>query len=481
MAECDTSPRGHSRGRVTVAFWAVVVRSTVLTACLAARSRSTVAFAPRAGRVGPSNFASSARVPGARLLRLRGGETRPTCYYEILGLHKSEKPGENQIKHAYHKMALQCHPDRVAPEKKEESERAFKALKEAYDVLMDPYQRQCYDGGGYSTEWAQYMPPASEHDMPSAFDDIAAWEKYFGVPASSEGRAQAGDTQGQEQETGRKALKEALGRIPAGGGGAQDAGLWGSSISEWEKFFSMEWEKSAAAAAAARPVDPDAARPVDPDPSAPRSPGVRRKEAAAAPERETAAAREAESPTARAPSTPRADPPASPLSAWTAYVGQTVPLATGVPRSGSSTFTDTVTAVSARLDRAESAVTSAREAISSARGYIHRAMPLCQHERVRSMCLRCGGPPSGMSEGASEGPPLSHEGGGDAASPSPQQYAAAAAAKTGRGIQTASSATTAGSAPAQAKAVQGSPPAPGDAFVDSAVEWERYLGLPVSV
>ena len=477
MAQCDASPRGHSRGRVTVAFWAVVVRSTVLTACLAARSRSTVAFAPRAGRVGPSNFASSARVPGARLLRLRGGETRPTCYYEILGLHKGEKPGENQIKHAYHKMALQCHPDRVAPEKKEESERAFKALKEAYDVLMDPYQRQCYDGGGYSTEWAQYMPPASEHDMPSAFDDIAAWEKYFGVPASSEGRAQAGNAQGQEQESGRKALKEALGRIPAEGGGAQDAGLWGSSISEWEKFFSSEWEKSAAAAAAARPVDPDAARPVDPDPSAPRSPGVRNKEASPAPERETAAAREAESPTARAPSTPRADPPASPLSAWAAYVGQTVPLATGVPRSGSSTFTDTVTAVSARLGRAESAVTSAREAIN-------RAMPLCQHERVRSMCLRCGMPPSGTSEGASQGPPLSHEGGGHAASPSPQQYAAAAAAAaatTGEGIQEALSATAAISAPVHAQTLQGSPPAPGDAFVDSAVEWERYLGLPVSV
>ena len=129
------------------------------------------------------------------------------------------------------------------------------------------------------------------------------------------------------------------------------------------------------------------------------------------------------------------------------------------------------------LGRAESAVTSAREAIN-------RAMPLCQHERVRSMCLRCGMPPSGTSEGASQGPPLSHEGGGDAASPSPQQYAAAAAAAaatTGEGIQEALSATAAISAPVHAQTLQGSPPAPGDAFVDSAVEWERYLGLPVSV
>jgi hypothetical protein len=44
-----------------------------------------------------------------------------------------------------HTNTHRCHPDRAPPEKKEAAERDFKALKEAYDVLVDPQKRHIYD------------------------------------------------------------------------------------------------------------------------------------------------------------------------------------------------------------------------------------------------------------------------------------------------------------------------------------------------
>ena len=48
--------------------------------------------------------------------RMRAHACTPR-YYELLGLRKVDMPGENEIKKAYHKMALKCHPDRAPPEK----------------------------------------------------------------------------------------------------------------------------------------------------------------------------------------------------------------------------------------------------------------------------------------------------------------------------------------------------------------------------
>ena len=57
------------------------------------------------------------------------------CCYEVLGLKRADKPDEAALKKAYRKLALKMHPDRNPPEKKEEAEKAFQKMSEAYHVL----------------------------------------------------------------------------------------------------------------------------------------------------------------------------------------------------------------------------------------------------------------------------------------------------------------------------------------------------------
>ena len=66
-------------------------------------------------------------------------------YYEILGLSKNAS--EEEIKKAYKKMAIKHHPDKN-PNNKEESEKKFKEISEAYQVLSDPKKRDIYNNYG---------------------------------------------------------------------------------------------------------------------------------------------------------------------------------------------------------------------------------------------------------------------------------------------------------------------------------------------
>lgn len=65
-------------------------------------------------------------------------------YYDILGVAKDA--GEAEIKKAYRKKAMSCHPDRHQGDKKKEAE--FKKLGEAYAVLSDQKKRAQYDQFG---------------------------------------------------------------------------------------------------------------------------------------------------------------------------------------------------------------------------------------------------------------------------------------------------------------------------------------------
>lgn len=66
-------------------------------------------------------------------------------YYEILMI--SRNASETDIKKAYRKMALKWHPDKN-PDHKEEAERRFKEISEAYEVLSDKEKRVVYDKYG---------------------------------------------------------------------------------------------------------------------------------------------------------------------------------------------------------------------------------------------------------------------------------------------------------------------------------------------
>ena len=65
-------------------------------------------------------------------------------FYQTLGVHRGA--GDEEIKKAYRKLAMECHPDRNNGSKA--SEEKFKAITEAYDVLRDPNKRAVYDRYG---------------------------------------------------------------------------------------------------------------------------------------------------------------------------------------------------------------------------------------------------------------------------------------------------------------------------------------------
>jgi molecular chaperone DnaJ len=65
-------------------------------------------------------------------------------YYATLGVARTATPEE--IKKAYRKKALECHPDRNQGNPKAEAE--FKLVSEAYEVLSDENRRRVYDQYG---------------------------------------------------------------------------------------------------------------------------------------------------------------------------------------------------------------------------------------------------------------------------------------------------------------------------------------------
>ncbi|WP_334331002.1 molecular chaperone DnaJ [Candidatus Phytoplasma prunorum] len=65
-------------------------------------------------------------------------------YYEILGI--SRDANNEDIRKAYRKMAKQYHPD---ISKERDSEKKFKEVQEAYEVLSDPNKKTNYDNFGH--------------------------------------------------------------------------------------------------------------------------------------------------------------------------------------------------------------------------------------------------------------------------------------------------------------------------------------------
>lgn len=112
-------------------------------------------------------------------------------YYEVLGL--SRNAGEDEIKKAYRKLALQYHPDRNPGDK--QAEEKFKELSEAYQVLADPEKRAKYDQFGHDA-FGETGPFAGGFDFSHGFEDIFGdifGEFFGGSPRRGRARAQRGD------------------------------------------------------------------------------------------------------------------------------------------------------------------------------------------------------------------------------------------------------------------------------------------------
>jgi molecular chaperone DnaJ len=107
-------------------------------------------------------------------------------YYEVLGI--SRNAGDEEIKRAYRKLALQYHPDRNPGDK--EAEENFKEAAEAYEVLRDREKRQIYDRFGHEgLEGRGFRGFSGFEDIFASFGDI--FEDFFGFGTRRSGRSRA--------------------------------------------------------------------------------------------------------------------------------------------------------------------------------------------------------------------------------------------------------------------------------------------------
>src|ERR1700689_2887842 len=116
------------------------------------------------------------------------------CYYESLSVERTANDGD--IKAAFRKQAMVCHPDRNPGDK--DAEHRFKEINEAYEVLKDPDKRAAYDRYGHA---------AFEHGMGSnaagfgadfgtTFSDL--FEGIFGMQSGRGGRGGTGRERGAD-------------------------------------------------------------------------------------------------------------------------------------------------------------------------------------------------------------------------------------------------------------------------------------------
>lgn len=103
-------------------------------------------------------------------------------YYEVLGVSRTS--GDQEIKSAYRKLALQYHPDRN-PDNPEAEER-FKECSEAYAVLADAEKRARYDRFGHAGvgsaagQGFSGFDPNVFNDFQDIFGDLFGFGDVFG-------------------------------------------------------------------------------------------------------------------------------------------------------------------------------------------------------------------------------------------------------------------------------------------------------------
>lgn len=102
-------------------------------------------------------------------------------FYAKLGL--DPKASSDEIKRAYRKIALECHPDKVRTSlDKEGASERFKAVSHAYEILADPQSRARYDTPEQNTTfhcnvhddfaWFFMTPPAVVCNIDCSLEEL---------------------------------------------------------------------------------------------------------------------------------------------------------------------------------------------------------------------------------------------------------------------------------------------------------------------
>lgn len=126
-------------------------------------------------------------------------------YYEVLGVSKNAT--DDELKKAYRRLAKKYHPD-ANLDNKEEAEKNFKEVNEAYEVLSDSQKRRMYDqfghdgpagfgggnpGGGYYSYSSSGFSGFEDFDLGDIFSSIFGGGSARGGRKSNNGPIRGAD------------------------------------------------------------------------------------------------------------------------------------------------------------------------------------------------------------------------------------------------------------------------------------------------
>jgi len=112
-------------------------------------------------------------------------------YYELLGVNRNA--GDDDLKKAYRKLALQYHPDRNPGDK--QAEEKFKQISEAYSVLSDSQKRAQYDQYGHAAFGDGGPFAGGGFDFSGGFEDVFGdiFGEFFGGGGRRRGHSRGED------------------------------------------------------------------------------------------------------------------------------------------------------------------------------------------------------------------------------------------------------------------------------------------------